>query len=631
MLLLGTQWATAGTPDAYYIKSDFEKLLIGKRTKLLVDEGQSMNMDEVKAKMVALDAYWQRNNFRIGYTSADHWLKFNLVNDLNEPKNVLLELVNPYLPKVALYIERGEEAIPYEWVKNHRNTQIKFTLQPLDSLNCYLQINPAKQRSSFDLYLWDYEARTVHQNALESTVITSFFLLVLVYMLILGIATYITRFRYFWFYFFYVLFGAFFVFTDLGLSYKFLWINNGKIQEAAIIFITNIYTVFGLFFVRDFFNTQNRRVDKVLLLLIGLLLCFIPFSIYILNIEIPLSYYHTLYKIHGAIYILSCILLIYLLFSSIYRAEENFSGLFLFGFSLHGLSIVINNLQEINFLPEVSIPSFLMRMDFPLTFHTQLPLFLGMLIEMCVVLYIGVIRFRRIYKERMSMAVALADQKHKAMKNLMNGIEVDRKRIAADLHDDIGGRLTLISLQLNAFKQKFQSDKVLDKEIGVVFNSLAEAHAELRNISWNLNPGSLMKFGFIATVKEYIEKTQILNPKMAVNFYCNYDFENVSEFACMSIYRIVYEVINNVNKHSLATELNVQLIDHEDCLLLTIEDNGIGFNVKRVKSKSQGMGMKNLQYRTDSLHGRLDIDSAPGKGTFISIEIPSKAILKTGD
>jgi two-component system NarL family sensor kinase len=89
----------------------------------------------------------------------------------------------------------------------------------------------------------------------------------------------------------------------------------------------------------------------------------------------------------------------------------------------------------------------------------------------------------------------------------------------------------------------------------------------------------------------------------------------------INLYRIVQELVSNILKHSQANEIILQLNRYESELLLTIEDNGIGFDTSSELLK-QGMGLKNIKSRVTKLNGKFHIDSHKGKGSIITIEIP---------
>ena len=90
----------------------------------------------------------------------------------------------------------------------------------------------------------------------------------------------------------------------------------------------------------------------------------------------------------------------------------------------------------------------------------------------------------------------------------------------------------------------------------------------------------------------------------------------------VALYRMTQELLNNSIKYADTDEVSVQLIQHENSILLMVEDEGSGFDLTRSRIKSHGLGLKNIQTRTRSLGGTLLLDSTPGEGTSVTIEIP---------
>ena len=98
--------------------------------------------------------------------------------------------------------------------------------------------------------------------------------------------------------------------------------------------------------------------------------------------------------------------------------------------------------------------------------------------------------------------------------------------------------------------------------------------------------------------------------------------ERLDENTEIVLYRVLQECVNNVIKHSGASQLDIALIKDQDGISISIEDNGKGFNPAEL-SEDAGIGLKNMKARIDYLNGTIDFDSAPGKGTLVAIHIPS--------
>ncbi|HYG50461.1 MAG TPA: sensor histidine kinase [Flavobacteriales bacterium] len=195
---------------------------------------------------------------------------------------------------------------------------------------------------------------------------------------------------------------------------------------------------------------------------------------------------------------------------------------------------------------------------------------------------------------------------------IMEAQEQERKRIAEDLHDSLGHLLS-------AAKMNLQQTPLAQEQCENSIKLLNQASEELRNISFNLMPKVLEEEGLTPALSELAEKTNRAT-NMAVSFRAHdievNKFDKPTQF---NIYRIVQEAINNILKHAGATEAGIQLIGQQNQLTIMIEDNGKGFDTSKTYG---GRGQKNMRARTQWLNGNFNLDSTPGHGTTICIDIP---------
>jgi PAS domain S-box-containing protein len=196
--------------------------------------------------------------------------------------------------------------------------------------------------------------------------------------------------------------------------------------------------------------------------------------------------------------------------------------------------------------------------------------------------------------------------------------EAERKRIAAELHDSMGQNLLLIK-NLAQLALRSQSPEQAYEQVATINNLAARCIAEARQISRDLHPYQLDHLGLKRALEAMLE-----NAAQASAIQFTSKLEAVDEFfptdAAMNLYRIVQESLNNVLKHSHARRVDIRLERDIHEVLLRIEDDGDGFNVKN--AGSHGLGLKNITERVRMLGGKLKVDSSPGKGTRVEVAIP---------
>lgn len=209
-------------------------------------------------------------------------------------------------------------------------------------------------------------------------------------------------------------------------------------------------------------------------------------------------------------------------------------------------------------------------------------------------------------------------------RSVMLGQDEERKRLAKDLHDGLGGILSVAKYSFNNMKHNLiitpENAIAFDKSMGFLDRSIQE----LRRVAHNMMPEALVEFGLDTALKDYCNS--ITNSGVMQITYQSFEITDDSVPPAMAsvIYRIIQELINNILKHAKATTAVVQLVKRSDALSITVEDNGTGFDTAILKN-STGIGYLNLHHRVSYLEGTIDVQSAPGRGTFVSIEIPNIA------
>lgn len=189
----------------------------------------------------------------------------------------------------------------------------------------------------------------------------------------------------------------------------------------------------------------------------------------------------------------------------------------------------------------------------------------------------------------------------------------ERKRIAQDLHDSIGGSLALTKSKFEMARKKMD---VPSPEMESALDTLLQTTNQVRQISHNLMPGELVRFGLVAAINTLMENLN--EEELHAQFLSNQGEERLEPIKELQLYRIVQEALQNVLKHAGAKNLFIQLNRHKEYLDLMIEDDGKGIQY----STPEGMGLKNIKQRVQLLKGVFSIDSAPDRGTILNIKIP---------
>lgn len=211
--------------------------------------------------------------------------------------------------------------------------------------------------------------------------------------------------------------------------------------------------------------------------------------------------------------------------------------------------------------------------------------------------------------------------RNKIQQNIINanlsGQEIERKKIASFLHDNISALLSSAGLHLSVFSAKNQ--KTSD-EIAKTISLLGEAHDKVRDLSHELIPALLVRFGLFYALEDMCEK----NSNSVISFEYENDIDNQKRYQEdfeIKIYFIISELLNNVMKHSNATIGKVILQENGTILKIQVFDNGKGFDTNQFQIL-EGFGINQIRARINAMKGNLIIDSKIDMGTIITIDVP---------
>lgn len=215
---------------------------------------------------------------------------------------------------------------------------------------------------------------------------------------------------------------------------------------------------------------------------------------------------------------------------------------------------------------------------------------------------------------------AIILEREEGIKAIFEATDNERKRIAADLHDGIGQQMSGLRL---AFAKLGTDLKAKEPNFTTRIDSLTavldDTCQEVRQISHEMMPKSLSENGLISALEDMLAKSLKFSDM-------EYQFEHqgidarLPEHLELSLFRVCQELINNVVKHSKATQVNVQLYKLKEYLVMLVEDNGKGMddNARR----QEGIGLKTLASRVNSINGELNFEPSPSAGTVATVRVP---------
>lgn len=231
---------------------------------------------------------------------------------------------------------------------------------------------------------------------------------------------------------------------------------------------------------------------------------------------------------------------------------------------------------------------------------------------------------RRKLKQQSNFQQLLFRQQQEATLAVMEAEEKERQRIAQDLHDGVGQMMSAAKMNLSALENDMNfSNETGHSSYKRIISLVDESCKEVRNVSHNMMPIALHKNSLSAAIKAFVD--QLDNSVLKVHVFTEGIEEPLDSNTEMMLYRIVQECVNNVIKHSKATNLDISVIKDATEISITIEDNGIGFNTDMEKEKN-GLGLQGIRAKVRFLQGELEFNSTEGKGTVVIINIPLNSV-----
>jgi signal transduction histidine kinase len=536
-----------------------------------------------------------------------YWYRFTLSNTDTLPRNIVLMFGGKGVRSAELWqgqagrwISYGKTGYQYPFASRHYvfNSYAYLLTVPARSIvQYYIDVDESHAYKTINLAL--FEPRAMEQIKSRFYLFMGFLSGVLILFALLNFYLFVSVKEpiHIW-YSLYILFTLCFVIKHEGLDMQFLGLDSATGYRAtSMAAFAAIGSGFLIHVVQLFLTNIPRRsffgwalyIDKWFLWISGIAYAIVFFVEPSNTIEVIVFEWSNKSAILGVIIVLA---------SCIYSIVKGYrpAWILLVGQSAY----LIGAMMRALFIGKFSqvIP--------PAPFH------IGLLIEVLVISFALMYKYNVFKKEKELLSTQLKDQQVKFSEQILVTQENERKRIAGDLHDELGGNLAAMKMAIQSFDLPPKQNEMLK---GLIDKTSVTA----REITHNLMPPDFEKTSLREMLENYYKRLSS-ESNIRYQFFTSdpvYTFGKPDE---LMIYRILMELTTNINKHSMATEATIQVVYDTDNLELVVEDNGKGFDDRQ----SDGIGLKNIRSRVDYLGGSMNIDSGQ-KGSTIIIRIPYKS------
>ena len=561
----------------------------------------------------AIEKYMQPiavNNINLSYKNEMLWLRLSLAQ-LTMVQHLRYFMVrSPHINYVGYWVFTGDSLVQsFELTGDHypfnsrtiRHPGFTFPIpqSDLENTSLVLLIDKRNEQLNIPIHVFT-EAGFIthnHQDDLLAGIITGIGFLLFILNLFLYFKM---KEQLYVFYGLYVLMAFLYIISDYGLSFMYLFPNFYQLADftrpLSVSFAAPLYALFCI---------QLLNVKKYMPIAYKWAMRYLALYLLVLISGMALM------QGNGQLRIV----LIWLM-----QIFQNLNTLLALTLAIMGLRKKIPYSAYIMASSSILIICFLFFMNFLSgyitdNFFTRNLMNLGFTLEISILAFVLTLRFRD-YKERSETLLRQVNvQQEQIFKNLSDYREKEMLRISSQLHDSVGASLSAIRLNLESAQYNGNGSSVkIDRSV----HQITELANEVRQLSHSLSPILLQKKGLVQSLASTIENINNSN-RLHIQFESIGSLQRVCFRYEMLVYNVVQELIQNIIRHSGATEAIVQLILEEELVSIFVEDNGQGCEESKLKD---GLGFLQIKQLVRFVNGSLQIKTSQGSGCQVSIEFP---------
>ena len=587
--------------QSYFVFEDSTLKLQSNNILKLYNEG--------KAKKIA------NTYMNIGFTKSAYWLVFNIEN-VQQINPQVFHVGDPHINMIQFYAVTNDKPALITTTGDY----YQFDSRPYQLPEYYFPINKAgtylvkidKHYESLQLYFGMQSLQEVLSNERSDAGFLSLCTGMILLLLIFGL--YMLLISKDIVYFHYLLYLGviwIYVLSLTGYGFQYLWPNDPWFASKARPVLLLLTIILSMRFMEFYIGgIQNKKARVVLHTFHWLLLGFL---LMILLAPYAANTNNWWLAFQVALPVITSIYIIYAVTLLIRKAVQG-NRMALFYLVAIALILIISIFQLIYYAGSFN-PS--------ASGFSKFGLAVAIVVEIIIITAGMAYRFNQYKKEKELLLVEMYRQQQENTKVLMEVQEAERDQIANQLHDVAGSLLSAAKLNLSSLREfGFSGSEDEKNKIEKAEEAVGIVSETVRNLSHALSPIMLQKAGFKTAIEKIVSifnASGKITIELLVIGFQNHAFLH-SYYA--HIYSMVYELLNNVVKHSQATNALVQIIEHEDGFTIMVEDNGVGFQNKNIDAVKNN-GLTGIVSKVKFYHGEIAFDSNE-TGLVTTIEIPLK-------
>lgn len=569
---------------------------------------------ELQKKGRFVESFSPTHRQDFGYNESYHWLFF----ELNAVQNIALMLEIEYanIDHIELYEVKengqirslGLSGDRYKYAQRpfmNNNYVFPIRLKAGEKANYFLYLDQRNAILSFFIRLWERPVflQTDRKEYFAWGGFIGGICLIWVINLVMLLITKD------WIYFWYSMYGHFMtmhLFSDAGLGFQYLWPNQPIINQYDPVYLYIWAAIIVQITFMQYFIRQNRRNSRIFrwnnaFKILVTLALVTAIGIHFFEPEGKEAY---MYKIVSKATSSFVLIIVALTAISLYERWHERDKMVRY----YGYALII---QFLGYMAVAAI-NFCQSQGWPLPFDVETYVVIGItvLFDTLFFSYGLAHRYNNFQRRNKALELDLLQTRQMSQQRIIEALEYEQQRLAQDLHDDVGATLSTAKGYLSVLNRKTTTPKLQKAQ-----QILDEAADELRTISHQLMPGHFEQIGLARAIEETLRK--VSNGRLYFQFMCIGEPRKLTAEVETLFFRMVSELVRNVQKHAQATEATVQLAYHDTYLNLIVEDNGTGIS----PFKTEGPDLINFRAKAAYLNADVDINSGQ-YGTTIILTVP---------
>lgn len=587
-------------PDTFYFSDDIHKVSIDRYLSYT-------SIDRNETPFLPVEINWSksyRTPYNAGFTGRDHLFKLILKSKSPENSQVFIELANPSLNHVEVYVKDSTNRYSQFYLSGDRypfnNRKI---LSPAFFIPVHLRANSVHEyilkiandyrQLHVPMVVWDaeyYQEYTRNRSYLWGSLLG----FILLFLLVNTIVTLFARSWLLMYYLFYTISFSLYILAMKGLGFQLLWPENTIFQSYAMELFKYATGFFFIPFIIKFFKTESSypRLHGVLQIMLLAFIAVTAFRLlFVYTSFISPAFIMFITQLTSIGLIAGDILIWYIAYHE-FKTNKRWEALWVFIVcTMFLINLVLMVALHLGFIPGWNwVENFLI---------------FGFLMEVIILSTVLVYRYYILYKSNYQLAIDLGKAQKAAIHNFLDGQNEERKRLSEQLHDSISLSLANIKMRLSHAKSLITQQEV--KEIiNPLIEDLGNTSKDVRNISHSLSPLVLKRGTLESALEDLAQRTQWAHPDIKIHWnpVSNSD-PAVPDHVSQNIYYIASELINNATKHAQAQEIYIDYIKENHSIELNVKDDGIGYSFENAIN---GLGLEHISQRVKLFNGLFSIN-----------------------